>query len=375
MYDTSYSAYDGNNGSMTRTGLPTRAGVAAIVAAALGGCGDDLTPKEALADAIARTQEARTARMSQATVVRAPGVGPVRLTGTGALDFSGRRARTVVDMSAMAEQAGAAMGCEPSCELETRLLDDVLYVRLPQPVGAGAAKRWIKMDLASRFGHLGLDFHEIQRMSSDPTAVLQFLRSTSGGVERAEAADVRGVPTTRYRADIDIDKYFDRLGAANSEQGRTYLRQAFVGDRIPMVVWIDDERRIRRVHVRLRMRAGPDAQAPLRMTQTIEYFDFGTTVEVEPPPSDQVGPASPIPTPTADVPGAGRRERYPPAARRQFMASCTGGEASKRRFCGCLLAGLEQRVSFRELLRASRRERSRPPRFWIEAGARCERLG
>jgi hypothetical protein len=96
---------------------------------------------------------------------------------------------------------------------------------------------------------------------------------------------VRGVHTTRYRMNVDLDKAF---GDAPDE-----LREAFAASREiagmsrlvhPGRVWLDDDGLPRRVEVRLKQQRS--RREAIEMTLTLELFDIGEPVSIELPAED-----------------------------------------------------------------------------------------
>ena len=65
-------------------------------------------------------------------------------------------------------------------------------------------------------------------------------------------------------------------------------------EKIPTEVWIDEQGRVRRYEMTMAMPlpegTPQDGQGDPSMTMTAEYYDFGTPVNVEPPPKDKTIP-------------------------------------------------------------------------------------
>jgi hypothetical protein len=102
--------------------------------------------------------------------------------------------------------------------------------------------------------------------AASPDQVLALLTKLSTKVEKAGVEQVRGVSTTRYRAHLDPKK---------------------LGDEEPMVdgdvvadAWVDDHGLVRRLRVPLGSKDEP--------VSVLEFFDFGTDVDVHVPPADEL---------------------------------------------------------------------------------------
>ena len=95
------------------------------------------------------------------------------------------------------------------------------------------------------------------RSQLSPQQLLTTLRAASEETSAIGEETVRGVETVHYRLDVDCEKeqFFDCEGTSPAE------------------VWIDEEGLVRRVWI--------DGA-------TIEFLDFGTEVEIEAPPVEEV---------------------------------------------------------------------------------------
>jgi hypothetical protein len=112
-----------------------------------------------------------------------------------------------------------------------------------------------------------------------PTDVLKRVLMASDEIKELGDEDVRGVETTRYRARVDGRKLLQQMQRSD----RLHTPEEVWGDRFfPVELWIDEESRVRRI--RLAEGAEPDES----MVMTIEFFDYGVEVDVQPPPADQV---------------------------------------------------------------------------------------
>jgi hypothetical protein len=210
-----------------------------------------------------RTQEAGSARveLTSETVV---GDQTISFTGTGAFDAAAKRGTFQLD-------APAAGGT-----IEQRIVDDTIYLTLPQEPGVFYA-----MPLEDIAGTpLG--------GSTDPTAGFAALEAVSDDVREVGTETVRDVETTHYTGTFDV------AAAIEQAQGtqKTVL-QSTLGplrlDAVPFDVYLDDEGRIRRFTQTIEVPAGPQTNGQaVTSTSTVDVYDFGTQVEVEPPPDDQV---------------------------------------------------------------------------------------
>ena len=117
----------------------------------------------------------------------------------------------------------------------------------------------------------------------------------SNDVHQVGTEDIRGVESTHYRASLDLSKSIDE---SNVPEGLRDSMEEFTkmfGD-IPADVWIDADGRMRRERLVIdfgKVFGGVDAADGSRdaagvMTEQLDFYDFGTPVNVEAPPADQV---------------------------------------------------------------------------------------
>jgi hypothetical protein len=126
--------------------------------------------------------------------------------------------------------------------------------------------------------------------SSSPSQLLSYLRATSGQVTRIGAEQIRGVPTTHYRATVDYQRYVARAAPAQRATARASVAalERLTGSHTQLVdVWVDRQDRVRREELTFR-ECLPNAPGKTQIHLAIEFFDFGTQVMPALPPSSEV---------------------------------------------------------------------------------------
>ncbi len=130
---------------------------------------------------------------------------------------------------------------------------------------------------------------------ANPGGTLDALRG-AGDVEKVGTDTLRGVETTHYRATIDPQKALDKTPADLRDKVQQGLDQ--LGGSIPVDVWIDGDGQTRKITMDIDAKTGTVAT-------TMEYYDFGTEVDVSAPPADDVFDSPrPLRRPRQDVPAA-----------------------------------------------------------------------
>jgi hypothetical protein len=192
---------------------------------------------------------------------------------TGRVDFGRPAMEIKIDM-------GELLGGGGSSDMEMRLVDKVMYLRMPAglPNATTNGKPWLKMDL-SQYATSPI----LGGGASDPTSTLQYLRG-AGDVTEVGKEELRGVATTHYHAEIDLVKAMAKVPAADRDRAEAGVKA--LGRSLPMDVWIDAEGRVRKTSLDMTMQvAGRAAHAG----ETIEYLDFGAPVDIAAPPADDIG--------------------------------------------------------------------------------------
>lgn len=251
-----------------------------------GGGSGELTP---IAHSVEAAADAGSFRLAMAMEMELPGVGSFSMTGDGEFDESGQAGRMTMRMSGIPELG--------TLEMEVVLVGETMYMNMGELASAlGAPTPWFSIDLADIPGASDLLGGGGGLGANDPTQFLEMLRG-AGKADVVGHEDVRGVSTTHYRARVNVE---DAIAAAPKDQ-RDALRSMMeslsassgldlAGIEFPVEVWIDDQGLPRRMEMTMDFGSVgiPDVPSGTSVTVTVEFYDFGVDVNVEPPPADQV---------------------------------------------------------------------------------------
>ena len=194
-------------------------------------------------------------------------VGDFKETGTGVIDFNSG----ALDLSASFDAGGN------DARLEARRVGNTLYVRTSGYPGAEGS--WETLDLSKVDGS-----EAAINAQFEPVEFLAFLQGVADDVRIVDTENLRGDDTTHYAASVTLERAL--TNTPTSSEQREVLQKAtkvFTGT-IPTEAWIDDSGRLRKLTMRLH--SNPDAvedTRPPTTTITIEYYEFGTPVEVSAP--------------------------------------------------------------------------------------------
>lgn len=245
----------------------------AFVAIGMTACGGDDTVaqrgdiKLIVASAPDKTKAADTAKMHMEFKV--VGDSTESIPFDGAVDFGRQLAFMTLEID----------------DLESRIVFDkgVMYQRIPGanlPVG----KEWVKFDfaeldrLAGGTGDVGFSAGQ-----QDPTATLEQLREADD-VTEVGSESVRGTQTMHYRAIVDLQEGA-ASGGLEAIQMKKMIDELHL-ETIPMDVWIDAEGRVWRISQEIdfsKSELAKEEGGPLKAIVSVEYFDFGSRVDIEVP--------------------------------------------------------------------------------------------
>jgi hypothetical protein len=128
---------------------------------------------------------------------------------------------------------------------------------------------------------------------ADPSAFLDFLHGTGGQVTDMGREQIRGVDTTHLHATVKLRDALnsatgaerDRLQRAIDQLGNS--ANSLLDAEMPADVFIDDNGMVREIAFDFSIPDGSGSTAA-KATLTVDLFDFGTDVGIDPPPPDQV---------------------------------------------------------------------------------------
>lgn len=262
-----------------------KVGIAAgalALALTLGACGGDSITGSGTAafdnsqQLVAAAKQSTAEKKSAKFTMSFTGMGQT-MNGSGVGRFDGANSAMSMTMQLMGQN------------MEMRLVDRAMYMKMPGMPGTDPAKSWIKMSLDDvPGGGAALE-------NSDPAKVMETLVQ-SGTIKKSEETQLDGKDVVHYVIDVDVVKMMDQMGGGQADAKTKKMIQDSGIKTIPMELWLDSEN----LPVQMVMDMGPmmrqaaeksGSTAPAgtgEMKMTLKYSDWGTDVAVEAPPADQV---------------------------------------------------------------------------------------
>jgi hypothetical protein len=245
----------------------------AVLAVALAGCsgGDPQALLDGAGDAL---EAAGTSRFEM--VVEAVGDGSGRFAAEGAQDLGTGALRMSIDLG------------DEATETETLLLGNEVFIRSPLfALFTGDPETWVRVDLEETAERQGLDADTLLGEQTGPAALLAQLDGASDDLVELGSEEVRGVATTHLRVTVDTGAAIEQSDPAVREQLRAYAEATGLPATYPMELWVDEDGLVRRIRTVLDVPGSPGDPEGVTQQTTLELFDFGVRVDLEPPLPEQ----------------------------------------------------------------------------------------
>lgn len=268
-------------------------GLLATFALLAAGCGSggkssSLTPLELVSQAVSKTTKSDSAKF-QMTITETVGpLGPLTITANGVSDNTTHSANMTMDLSSVAQLAGGAAGNASDWKADTILdgtnpNDVVEYMRLPILTKMlPGAKPWVKIDLSKLSQLQGINFSQLLQAAGqqDPSQMLQLIQSV-GNVQKVGSGQIDGVDTSTYSGTLDPAK----IAAKYSGTGLDAVLKQLGTKPIPVTVWVDGNGYVRKLDETMSVQSAQAGSIEIKVEALLS--DFGTAVDVTPPPADQ----------------------------------------------------------------------------------------
>ncbi|HEX4429664.1 MAG TPA: hypothetical protein VHZ96_10390 [Frankiaceae bacterium] len=243
--------------------------------------GTGVTVQALLAGSVDKTLAAKNAKLRLDFTGSVAGQN-ISFGGDGIADFANKTFQLSLQLPAAAGISGT---------IEERVIGKDIYLMLPAAESAATGgKPWVKIDASdfSASSTTGLNLTQ-----EDPTQLLNTLRGVSDSVTKVGTAEVRGVQTTHYRAEVDLAKAVKASGADASSLNA--FTKTLGSQTIPEDVYLDSSGLARRFSVTIKpvlpSSSAASSAGPVSFAITVDLYDFGSTDTsgITAPPASEVG--------------------------------------------------------------------------------------
>lgn len=206
--------------------------------------------------------------------------GKSMMSSEGEFRFAGKDTQMAMTTSVM------------GMSMEVRLVDQTLYMKLPEGMKGGGGKPWVAVkpganDPASQ--QLGQQFEQMEQ--SDPRRMLEYIEK-AGTLKSSEKTTLNGGEVTHYVFDLDFSKIADQVGGGAGLAEQQVQQLASKVKTLPMEMWLNSDQLPVQVSMNMTpilKAAGAPAGQGQKAEMVVKYSDWGTPVEVKAPPADQIG--------------------------------------------------------------------------------------
>ncbi|HEY1652003.1 MAG TPA: DUF2510 domain-containing protein [Acidimicrobiales bacterium] len=244
-----------------------------VAAALVLGQPDNASASAAVATAATQTLSAESADMSMSMDMSFLGLHET-MTGSGAFDFAHHTGTMTMQIPVGAKQL-----------TEQAIYDgSTVYVNVGTLLGSLAqGKQWVSEDLGKTESAAG-GLNGVGTFG-DPASMLQQLQSIGGTVTSLGPTTYEGTPVTEYSATLSASVLEGELGQLPSS-----LQKAVSGLSVPnitMDVYIGQGNLLKAMHMPVSF---SEAGQSVSMDMTMSFSNYGTPVNVTPPPANEVEP-------------------------------------------------------------------------------------
>ena len=233
-----------------------------------------------------QTVAAKTAKVTIAeTVAKSSLPLQTTISGEGAVDFTSGNG----EVAFTSPQAG---------NFSTRIVSPYVYIQLPASDSSQlpAGKTWLSINVNTvSEAKLGTSLAQLNSSSQQSTQLLSYLQSvSSSGVTTVGPATIKGAATTEYKATIDLTKAADQKNPTAQATIKALEAQLHT-TMLPVQIWLDAAGRVRQIAEQLQVSTSAQSSGGATIpatsgsvSTTVDYYDFGSPVTVQPPPASQV---------------------------------------------------------------------------------------
>jgi hypothetical protein len=260
--------------------------LAAIAALASSGCGAGQTI-DPVATAADVTATAPGYRLAIVMNVRSDASAPLRFTANGVYDSTDRTGS--LTMSGVVD--GRTLKADETVSKAAVYLDSILF---PDGAAVSRGKRWIRLDGGRAASAIGLGAIPMQ---PDPSQQLDYLRAERGPPTPLGTEVVRGVSTAHYRGIVDLNRYPSLVPASRRDaawRSVSALERLMDANEMPFDAWIDGNHLVRRMSTSFVECVGG---RHLRLSITMDLYDYGLQTRPLVPPDGQVFNLTPLISP------------------------------------------------------------------------------
>jgi hypothetical protein len=211
--------------------------------------------------------------------------GPLSMSMDGVIDRRSRTGTMVAHEAVLGQKLNLT-------EKFSGLTFYMQAANMPELKQLAAGKPWVKFDMSRLLGAMGMS--ALPMGGTDPSQFVDYLRAVDASTRRVGTATVGGVSTTRYHAVINLDHYANLVPAAQraaAQRSVRSLEQVVGSHTLPMDVWIDGHRLVRRIGLSFTECV---ANQHLHLAMSVDLFGYGPQSAIVLPSAGQAYDVTPL---------------------------------------------------------------------------------
>ena len=249
--------------------------------------GQSTVGSSVIARAASVSGAAKGERIAYSLTEKAPSIGQILVTGTGA--FNNSPAQGALTLHVDAPGAAGLSTALSNLQLQLAIDSKTLYLKLPSSLAALAGsfthgKPWLSLNLANVAKSANVpglsSLLNGAGTTTNPMAELkQFEAASSDGVTKVGTPTVNGVATTEYQGQLDLAKLADHLPASIKANAAAVLAQAqkTLGKvKIPFTIDIDSANLVRRLVLQIPTPSTDGTSASSTGKLQLDFLAYGT---------------------------------------------------------------------------------------------------
>jgi hypothetical protein len=264
--------------------LATLAAAAALIAsgALISGCGSSAS-LDPVARAAEVSDEQAGVRFTLEMQLSSPQLpSGFTITGGGYENRSQKAARMSMRFSGLPGLSATGTS------IEAVLLYPIVYMHMPFIADKlPGGKTWIELDMSKLAKALSASSpsQPLSLGQTDPTQFLQYLRASGGEVRKVGSQQLYGASTTRYQTTLRLARVLEGLPAFERAAAKAMLQHGGVDGAIPVEVWVDTQKLVRRVQMSLTFSG---AAASGSAAVTVDFPSYGPVPAISAPAASEV---------------------------------------------------------------------------------------
>jgi hypothetical protein len=207
-----------------------------------------------------------------------PGAGAI--TAAGDMKFAG--AQSAEQMTMTLPGVG---------DMQMVMVGKTVYMKVPSSLagiaGAPSTKPWTKIDLngsSALSKSLGSTANLADQ--TDPTQLINQI-AKAGTITSVRSETLDGVATKHYTITVDVQKMIATMGAGANAAEQQAMSALGVKS-MPFDIWVNSDNLPVKITNKVAV-SGLTGSGASEVDMTVTYTNWGETVNIQPPPADQVG--------------------------------------------------------------------------------------